>query len=473
MLSISRPVWHVVWQLVWHVAWAALLAAALASPVRAQDNVLVLLADDVGVDLIDVYGEGTSRPPTPNIDALAQNGVLFRNAWAAPLCSPARAALLTGRHPFRLGIGGIVKGPDGLAPSEITIPEMLRMGSGGAWTSAMFGKWHIDGHLHNNLTAPNDQGFAWFSGPMGNIGWRWAPPVPPGGGFYDFEKIVNGVTINVVSTYAATDKVNDTLTWLKSAPEPWFCLVAFNLAHDPYHAPPTNLHSKGPLPEFDEQTMDPRPYMEAMVEAMDSEIGRLLGRIDPLVRARTNVIFLSDNGTPGPATLPPFPPDHGKVTAYEGGLNVPLVVSGPAVESPGREVHALVGITDVFATVAELAGIDVATVPQLAGVTLDSVSFAPWLRPVLFATQGNIPQRRQFVFGERFSPNGFTGPWTLERRAVRDIRYKLIRDGGVEELYDLLLDPFEQTDLLLGTPTPQQQAAYVWLRTQLDAVLGS
>src|SRR4029079_9864202 len=114
----------------------------------------------------------------------------------------------------------------------------------------------------------------------------------------------------------------------------------------------------------------PRPYFEAMVEAMDTEMGRLLAAVN---RTNTHIIFLGDNGTAGQVVQPPFPSTRAKDTLYEGGTHVPFIISGPGVVSPGRTNSTMVNMVDVFATILELAGINVsATIP--AGVTIDSQS---------------------------------------------------------------------------------------------------
>jgi hypothetical protein len=139
------------------------------------------------------------------------------------------------------------------------------------------------------------------------------------------------------------------------------------------------------------------PYYRAMIEAVDTEIGRLLTGIGPSLD-QTSVIFLGDNGTPSNVVLPPLDPEHSKGRLYEGGIRVPMIVSGPRVVTPGVSA-ALVNATDLFATVAEIAGVDPQTVLP-AGTALDSVSFAPYLGDPA------LPSIRQTNFSEVFLPNG-------------------------------------------------------------------
>jgi arylsulfatase A-like enzyme len=201
-----------------------------------------------------------------------------------------------------------------------------------------------------------------------------------------------------------------------------------------------------------------------MIETFDTELGRLLDSIPKKVMDKTTVIVVGDNGTApdvSPSHLGPF---KVKNSVYEGGLRVPLIVNGPDVARPGREVHALVNTTDLFATVADLADVDLAglTLP-----TLDSVSLVPYLK-----TSAQAPLR-ETVFAERFGPNGSSNPTDFQR-AIRNARFKLIvRHRGPDELYDLSLDPFEDQPLPLGQLDPLQQANYDLLTAELATLLQS
>jgi len=539
-----------------------LLAGALTSPpdqsVRAAprtpypSNVLIVVADDLGVDMVGAYGEGGDPPATPTMDTLAAGGVLFQNAWASPLCSTARATIVTGRYGFRTGIGSHVSpsaGSVALRPEEVTIPEMLELGAPGRWASAAFGKWHLGNGAVGGLLAPNVAGFDNSSGSLSAITR-----------YYDWPKIVDG-TRYASTTYATTDTVDSALSWLATAPEPWLCYVAFNAPHTPFHAPPAHLHSvdlSGANPDPD---LEPLPYFRAAVEAMDSEMGRLLASIDPAVLGRTTVMFLGDNGTPSAVTVPPFVPEHAKQSLYEGGINVPLVVWGAGVSAPGGVSEALVHTTDLFATVAEVAGIDLST--TMPGTAIDGVSLMPYL------SEPATPSVRTTVFSELYYPNGidartlpecgiFPGessarryceedmgshvvdpipiyggtvmypiatakliltdaqgrlerplgisqtfgqslvqvvvddpaqphgygfsnviravprPW--DGKAIRNARYKLMSRSGASSsysLFDLVADPFEQNDLLLGSPNALETQNLLALRARLEELLSS
>ncbi|MEM7310855.1 MAG: sulfatase-like hydrolase/transferase [Planctomycetota bacterium] len=427
---------------------APLLLALAAAP-SAQDNVLIVVVDDVGIDQIPAYGLGADLPPTPTLDSFAAEGVLFRNAYSNPVCSPTRAQVLTGRHAFRTGIGHIV-GPGmttpeffQLAPEETILPEMLDLGTGGLYDHAAIGKWHLYDGAVGFETAPNDAGFNHFAGTPSNLGFDFLA-------YYNWLKVVDG-SFFVTTTYATTDQIDEALAFMSTAPEPWLCYLAFSAAHVPFHEPPAQLHTQD-LSAADPIT-NPRPYYKATVEAIDTELGRMKAGMGALFD-RTNMFFLADNGTPFEVVIPPFDPQHAKVTLYEGGCHVPFLVTGPAVAQPGTESDALVSMVDLFATIAELAAVDLDTVMP-PGFELDSVSLLPYL------ADSSTPSLRRTVFSQLFGPLG-SAPYNLEGYMLRDDRYKLIRvftpglPGYPVEFYDLWNDPHEQNDLLGVGLTPDQ-----------------
>ena len=389
---------------------------AIAHEGRRRPNIVLILADDFGVDLVRVYGEGAGPPCTPSIDSLATDGLLFRNAWANPVCSPTRAALLTGRHGFRTGIGTPGGGGGMLGLTEITLPEMLS-----GYESACTGKWHLGA---NDPEHPNLSGFQYFAGSLG-------------GGIVDYEfwtKVVNGEAY-LSHTYATQDTANEAIAKIQTMQEPWFLYVPFVAPHVPFHEPPSEAC---PTPAcVDSYCSDLRQYpseaqlAKAMTEAMDAEIGRILETLDALARD-TFVFFMGDNGTAGAATEHPFDPERAKGTPYENGVNVPLLVRGPGVVQ--GECQALVGATDIFATFAQLAGVNAAAE--------DSVSMVPYF------SNPNL-SLRETVYTEQFTPNNSSPPYNTHDRAIRNERYKLIRRiDQPDEFYDLSADPFELTNRL-------------------------
>ncbi|MBL8723697.1 MAG: sulfatase-like hydrolase/transferase [Planctomycetes bacterium] len=422
-----------------------LLAFALLSQARlaAQANTLLIVADDVGVDNVTCYGLGANPPPTPNIDALAARGVRFANAQACPLCSPTRASILTGRHGFRTGIGTALTGGPGLDPSEVLLPEIL---SPAGVQTALIGKWHLGSDL--GAATPTAEGFGEFTGSLqGAIN-----------DYYSWPKVTNGV-IATETTYATTDLVDEALAFVGRTQGPWFVMLAFHAGHTPLHAPPAGLHTQS-LAGLN-PTTSPIPFFRAMVQAMDSEIGRLLSLIPPATLANTNIVFLGDNGSSQQTTSAPFDPTRAKGTIYQGGVRVPCIAAGPAVGGSPRVESGLLHVVDLFATLAGMQGVDArAAVP--ATVELDTID-----QRALLLAPGAPP--RQFSYTQAFS--GSTAMTAAgDTEAMRDARFELLRfqqsNGTVrEELYDLTSDPWETTNLLLQPLSTTADAAYrdLWL----------
>ena len=425
--------------------FGALLAVHGASFASGQDNLLIIVADDVGVDMIGAYGEGPDPPQTPTIDQLASEGVLFRNVWANPTCSPTRAEMHTGRYGHHTGVGLVVSNLGwSLQQDETTFAEVLARYPELGYTTGLIGKWHLSNWNNGYLDGPLLQGFDHFTGARENVrsdlGYR----------FDKWLRVENGVE-SQCTTYATVQQVDDALAFIATAPEPWVCMLNFNAPHEPFHRPPANMLQRI-LPDGNPR-LNPPPFYKAAVEALDMEVGRLLTSIGPAM-ASTNIVFTADNGTPQLASEAPFLPSHAKLTPYEGGLNVPLIVTGPIVAQPGREVIALVGATDMYSSALELCGVTDASVLE-PGVNHDSYSFVPYLK---YPTQSAI---RDHVYAEMFSPNGPAGLMANnDVRAIRNERYKLIRRGITGgpyqwEFYDLIADPFETHNIFRkGTHAP-------------------
>ena len=424
------------------------LAASAQGPV-ARPNLLVIVADDVGVDVVGAYGEHPVPARTPNLDRLAANGVLFRNLWVNPKCSPTRTTILSGRYAYRTGIGDVTSfatspGPGvefGVDPAQLDLPARLKTVG---YSSAAVGKWHLatnegaaeQGYRHAALA-----GFDVHVGPIENAGYfLWSHNVATR--TYDAQSVVSG--------YSTSRTVDDALSVVeRSGDAPWFLWVAFNAAHSPFHRPPDDLLSDATVQSLP-AVPAPAELYRAMVEAMDTEIGRLLSSLSPLELARTLVVIVGDNGTPNATTTPPSTlPAKGSLR--EGGVRAPLIIVGHGIAAPGREVHALVNGIDLHATLLELAGVRPAP-------DSDARSLVPYL-----VDPGAAP-RRQHVYSELFKPNGF-GPYSTHARTARSARYKLVRNEltGVSLFFDLRADPDEQDNLLGAGASPLtagQQAAY-------------
>lgn len=437
-----------------------LIAVLLLCACASAQSVILIIADDLGVESIGAYGHGPANAVTKNIDLMAHFGTTVDNAWSAPVCSPTRAMMMTGRYPFETDIGGIFKpaGMQFMKNSEVTIPEVAT-----GHRSAAFGKWHLADVHPIFSTLPISQGFERFEGTLTSF-----PTIstPGGGAYFDYFEIVatpSGATSQHVTQYATSETTDDAIAWLSGlAPgEPYFLWLAYHAPHPPYHRPPTNLHDVRlpPVAPGDK----PGPFYRAATEALDTEIGRLLMSLRapgvPLIDlSDTLIIFVGDNGTPSPALEGAVVPGKAKGTLFEGGIHVPMIVAGAGV--PRRErMGGLVSLMDVFPTALDHMGY---AHPTDSAVSLYS--------ELLSAS----PSPRQSVFMEVFKGN-LNSPVHSQQETARGQRYKLTRRNlpaaEVEvAFYDLLADPLEESPLDLMALTARQQEAYNHLLSELDTL---
>lgn len=447
------------------VGWAPSLDAALV-PEATAPNLLVLIADDVGVDVLAPWGIEGPHPDTPVIDGLAASGVRFDRAYANPTCTPTRFAALTGRYARRRGVGRpIFRDEDyETSPDERSLGHVLRQAG---YSTFALGKWHLssDGSAssydHPELYGFEHHGFLqrldYWDGLRNDAG-----------------------TVSVDPVYQTTSLVDDALHYANTTPGPWLIWAGFLAAHRPLHVPPDSLNPRG----LDERSSDLEVY-HGMVEAMDLELGRLLDGLDPRVRERTIIVFLGDNGTITELLPSGWSPTLGKGSVYEAGTRVPMLVTGPGV-AEGASTDSPVHAVDLFPTLLDLAGVD-STVHRLTTATAwdravetgepvwmdeavdqdavigDGVSFAG-----LLARPGDMGKRR-YVYTERFWPKG-PPPYHHDRRGLRDERFKLIVEDGKPELYDLYGRQDDGPDLLeRGTLEDDAAVAFERLTAVLDA----
>ena len=379
-------------------------------------NILLVISDDLGLDASSGYQVGTDLPTTPTLDELAANGLIFDNAWATPLCSPTRATILTGRYGIRTGV---LSPDDSISLSETSLQSFIDSNVPNTYTHAVIGKWHLSGRDNGGIDNPNLMGIDHFAGFQGG-GVR---------DYFDWTLIENGRESSS-DVYATTRFVDLAIDWIAAQEAPWFAWLAFNAPHTPFHLPPLDLHDRDSLsPGQQAIDGDPLPYYLAAIEAMDREIGRLLDSFSADTRANTVIIYMGDNGSPRRVYQGPVR-QRGKGSVYQGGVAVPMIISGRGVTRMGEREDALVSSVDLFATIANLAG---------AGTTAfnDSLSFAD-----LLSNAG--PGPRSYAYTEVVSETLDRDEW-----AIRNDRYKLMRQlPRPEELYDLQADPIEQENLL-------------------------
>ncbi|MEO6753193.1 MAG: sulfatase-like hydrolase/transferase, partial [Chthoniobacteraceae bacterium] len=325
-------------------------------------NILIIIADDFGLDTTSVFNSspGAVLPATPNIASLASSGVKFTHAYAYTVCSPSRSSVLTGRYGFRTGTGNVAGGTasnNSLKSTEFTLPKAFAANSALGYQLKHVGKWHLGG---GNTAPVTTGGWPSFSGSLaGQIS-----------DYFSWTKVVTDGTTTVTSTsttYATSDQVNDALSFITTqtnAGKPWVTWLAFNAPHiisvsPSYQKPPTGLIVTPALAALSGTNADilanPRNYFNATIEAMDTEIGRLLNARDPSLNlyvdlTKTDVIFIGDNGTAGSVLQTPYSANHGKATLYEGAIRVPLIIAGPDVVTPNRTSDVLTHLVDLYST---------------------------------------------------------------------------------------------------------------------------
>lgn len=401
-------------------AWIGIGAALPAAP----PNFLFILADDLGYGDLSCYGAHDLH--TPHLDQLAREGVRLTDFYAnGPVCTPTRAALLTGRYQQRLGLEWALPPEQahlGLPPDEPTLARRLRQRG---YRTALAGKWHLG---YTPERAPNAHGFERFFGLLGGNHdyfthrnrngqpdlWRDTQPVQ-----------MEGYSTHLITRHA--------IEFLEAMRErPFFLYVAYNAPHWPIQGPDDASRQI----TFKNWTAGTRETYVKMVEALDTGAGQILAALHRLgLETNTLVVFTSDNG--GDRYSNNRPLSQGKGTLGEGGLRVPCIARWPG-KIPAGTVSAQVGITmDWTATMLRLAGVRPPRERPLDG------------RDLLPVLSGERRPFQRTLFWRRVGPNG-----VQTHRAVRDEDWKLIesRDGTVR-LYDLPRDIAETDDLAATQPT--------------------
>lgn len=413
---------------------AVLLALAILSLARAgaaaPPHILYIVADDLGWK--DVGYHGATDIPTPNIDQLAKDGRRLESFYVQPMCTPTRAALMTGRYPFRYGLQTIVipsKGTYGLDTEEYTLPQTLK---DAGYTTEMIGKWHL-GHADRKYW-PRQRGFDYHYGAvLGEIDYfthsahdvldwqRDNQPVEEEG------YVTQLLGADAVKRIKAHDPA-----------KPLFMYLAFTAPHAPYQAPEEYLE------RYQGEGDETRRAYAGQIMCMDDEIGKVLAALDDKgMRDNTLIVFHGDNGgtrdaaMTGESKVKSVPCDNGplkggKGQLYEGGTLVPAFATWPGHIQPGG-TREMVHVVDMLPTLAAVAGASTEKSKPLDGIDV-------W--PAI--AEGKSSGRDEVIYNvEPF------------RAAIRQgdmkIVWRCILPSAIE-LYDLAKDPNETTDIAAGNP---------------------
>ncbi len=383
----------------------------------SQPNILVIIADDLGIDPLQGYIEGGIKANTPNLDRLAAQGITFTNAWTPPQCAPTRAAMISGKVGSKTGV---VRVPGELTLEHTSIFNELDNRTNGAYANAVLGKWQLG--ARTNLNHPAEHGVTHYDGILRGAVRDYS----------SWPRTTNGEE-TTETQYLTSYLTDQAIDWVNQQSQPWLLWLAHIAPHSPFHTPPEDLFTT-PTDGSNESNFI------AMIESMDAEIGRLLDNIPSDVLANTVVMFIGDNGTPN-GVLQTFPDRRGKGSMYQGGVHVPMVVAGAGVTRQNVREDRMVNAIDFYATILEIAGED------LPGGVYNSLSF----KHLFDNSEGPI---RTYNYAE------IQGNWT-----IRTDQYKFIQfDDGTQEFYDLLADPFESNNLI-DNLTAEQEA----IRAELEA----
>jgi len=424
---------------------ALVLAAAWSMTRRSAEpagatppNILFILCDDLGINDLHCYGRQDHR--TPNLDRLARQGMRFTSAYCGqPICSPSRAAILTGKTPARLHLTTYLPGRPNAPSQKLLHPEIEMqvpleekmicdyMKQAGYATAAV-GKWHVGGAGFG----PLEQGFDVYHPGKANT----KPSETEGGkGEYDL-------------TAAAEQFIEEHRNG------PFFVYLAHNTPHIPYDAQQRRIdHNAGAF----------EPVYAGVIETLDDTVGRLMAKLDVLkLTEKTVVIFTSDNGglhvpeLTHPKITHNTPYRAGKGFVYQGGLRIPLIVRWPGHVPSGKVVDDPVVNTDWVPTLLELIG-----QPNPGG--LDGVSFAS-----LLSGRGPGPARQFFWHFPHYTNQG-----SRPTGAMRDGHWMMVEyyDEEKAELYDLHQDIRETRDLAASQPerVSQMRATLAAWRKAMNA----
>lgn len=387
-------------------------------------NVILIIADDLGVDYFNGYQNSNLLPTTPTLDSLRLSGVTFKNAWAAPKCTPTRATIMSGKHGVKTGVLG---SPGNLDLEHRSLFKAIADSTNGAYSGAVIGKWHIS--QPDNALHPSEHGIDYYTGLL-------SAAVSD---YYAWEHTHDGTT-TINTDYATKVLTDSAIKWVNDQDKPWFLWMAHVAPHGPYHTPPSGTYS------ISNTGNNARKYV-AMIESMDFEINRLLQNIPSNELDNTLIIMIGDNGTPNPV-LQNYPDNRGKSTLYQGGVHVPMIACGAGVTRVGEEENALVQVTDIHATILEATGAD------LPGGIYNSLSF-------LHLLDGTAGATRDYNYSEVLQN-------PLDQYVIRNERYKLMYSNidDSEEFYDLQEDELEINDLLLTGLSAAEQADYDDLKAE-------
>lgn len=382
-----------------------------------KPNILLVIADDMGLDTCPGYSIGSEKPTMPTLESMINSGIRFNNIWSNPTCTPTRSTILTGKYGFRTNV---IKVNDVISTSEISLQKYLETNLDNEYSQAVIGKWH----LSSDVNHPTNMGIEYYAGFLSGVFkdyWKW--------------NLIENEKTSSSNEYNTTKYTDLAINWIEEQTKPWFLWLAYNAPHDPFHLPPAELHSQGNLPT-DQASIDvnPLPYYLAMLEAMDSEMGRLISSLSSEEKENTIIIFIGDNGTPNQVAQE-YNSHRVKGSLYQGGINVPMIISGKGVERINDTEDALINLTDLYATIANIAGVEVSKINDSYNFNDLLLNSGESLRDFIYSEEGEDVENSSV--------------------AIRNSSHKYILfEDGTEALFDLKMDPLETKNLMHSRNLP-------------------
>ncbi|MEM7358233.1 MAG: sulfatase [Pseudomonadota bacterium] len=391
-------------------------------------SIVFIFTDDLGYGDLGIFGAGDIN--TPNIDSIGHEGVVLTDFYSAsPICTPSRAALLTGRYPVRMGIHEVFfpHSYAGMPPDEITVAELLREVG---YRTAVVGKWHLG---HHEKFLPLNQGFDEFFGiPYSND----MPPLPLMRDNQYIEHKFDQDTLTERLTDYAIEFID------ANADRPFFLYVPYPMPHYPLHR------------SDDFREVSARGDYGDVIEEIDFSVGRILKQLrDREIRDNTLVVFTSDNGpwlVMGDEGGSAGSLRNGKGTTFEGGVRVPAVARFPGEYARNLKIASPLSMMDWFPTLVELGG---ANVPD--GTHIDGQSMLPMLasdgevnsdRSLYFYSHGKIEAIRQGKWKYKRPFSNLNNPIPKIIRPILGGEFNLAEHGAL--LFDLSVDPGETINLI-------------------------
>jgi arylsulfatase len=411
----------------------AILAASSFCSAAVKPNIVLIMTDDQGYFDLSCHGNPVIK--TPNIDKFHSESTRFTQFHVSSSCAPTRAALMTGKHPFRSGVTHTVKKRERLSLNSITIADILKQAG---YTSGIFGKWHLG---DDSEYRPDNRGFdealIHGAGGLGQVkfGDHSDNKTTP----YDDPTLYHNGDFVKKQGYCTDIFFAEALSWMrkqKEANTPFFCYIPTNAPHGP------DICDDKYSDPYEEKVPTPKYY--GMIANIDENIGKFMTSLKTEgLEKNTLVIFMTDNGHPKKKKWECNAGQKGgKITPYQGGIRVPCFFRWTGYFKAGIDIDKLAAHIDILPTLAELAGAKIPAQAKIEGMSL---------LPLLKDEKAPWPKRTLYTHNGRWktgSPKKYGGS------AIRTGDHKLVNDN---ELYNIKDDPQESENLFRTKPELAEQ----------------